>query len=834
MSFSHTNAVKPILYIYLGIFFMAMLLVVPGCSPGPEDWQPAPGPLTTRWTQQVSPENVLSEYPRPQIVRSEWLNLNGLWEFAVTAMDAPKPSEFDETILVPFPVESSLSGLMRKVKETERIWYRREFEIPEDWQGRRLLLHFGAVDWEAQVYINSKEVGRHRGGYDAFGFDITDSLKTKGRQELVVAVWDPSSGGSQTVGKQSSQPRGIFYTPSSGIWRTVWLEPVPENYIREIRMIPDVDQEFLQLTVFAAGKTGAESSEAEIRITATAEGKLMGEGEGRPGETIFVPISEVRLWSPDSPFLYDLQISLGTGGQALTDRVKSYFAMRKISLGKDAAGITRLLLNNAFVFQLGPLDQGFWPDGLYTAPTDEALRYDVEVMKQMGFNMVRKHVKVEPDRWYYWCDKLGLMVWQDMPNGKNDTPAAQQQFEQELKSVILGLFNHPCIVMWVPFNEGWGQYDSERITTWLRELDPSRLINHASGWHDRGVSDVHDVHSYPDPKSPEPEPDRAAVLGEFGGLGFNVAGHSWNQEGWGYDLLADKEGLARRYENLFQQLLPLITEPGLSAAVYTQISDIETENNGLMTYDREIIKIEPETAALAHQGYLPPQVLYPADIFVDKVEIAFACVRPGAEIHYTLDGSEPTKESALYAGPILIEETTTINIRAFWEEDISSQVNSFNLHKISPRSGEVGGMGEPGLATTLYLGEWDRLPDFTRLSPHRTFIHPIFSLTGTEKEENFGLKFEGMITIPQTGVYVFYTLSDDGSRLFIGDQLVVENDGLHGIKEAQGAVALEAGIHPVRVIYFQKRGGKGLDVQFQGPGVQKQSIPAESLSYRAR
>ena len=822
------KTIKRFLYIYVVIFVFGIVLTIQGCSPEPEDWQPAEGPLQTRWTHQVSPENVLPEYPRPQMVRPDWLNLNGLWELAITTKDAERPVEFHDTILVPFPVESALSGIMTKVQETERIWYRREFEVPDGWHGRRLLLHFGAVDWEAQVYVNGEEVGQHQGGYDAFYFDITDLIKAQGRQELVVSVWDPSSRGSQPIGKQSSQPRGIFYTPSSGIWRTVWLEPVPEDYIREIRMVPDVDRGRLLLTVFAGGDV----KDSDIKVLALAEGKSVAEVKGRLGEEIKLPIPDIRLWSPDSPFLYDLQISLGTGDTPGTDRVDSYFAMRKISLGKGEAGITRLLLNNIFVFQLGPLDQGFWPDGLYTAPTDEALRYDIDVMKQMGFNMVRKHVKVEPDRWYYWCDKLGLLVWQDMPSGKNETDTDKRQFERELKAVILGLFNHPCIVMWVPFNEGWGQYDSDRITKWLRDLDPSRLINHASGWHDRGVSDVHDVHSYPDPISPDPEPDRAAVLGEFGGLGFNVTGHSWNQEGWGYDLLQDQEGLARRYENLFQQLLPLISEPGLSAAVYTQVSDIESENNGLMTYDREIIKIEPGIASQIHQGYLPPQILYPADIFVDLAEIALECLKSGAVIHYTLDGTEPSEESPIYTSPILIEQTSTIKVRAFWEGGVHSRVDTFILNKVSPRKAGEESRGEPGLATALYLGQWDNLPDFNELSPQKTLISHMFNLAETKEEQNFGLKFEGLITIPKTGVYIFYTLSDDGSRLFIGDRVVVDNDGLHGTKEANGAVALEAGMHPIRVIFFQKQGDKGLDVQLQGPGIKKQSIPAESLSHR--
>ncbi len=503
----------------------AILWLLLFCSFVRADWAPAKGPLVTRWVKEVSPKNAHPEYPRPQMVRNGWRNLNGLWEYAIAPKDDSQPRKYDGQILVPFPIESALSGVMKAVGQDNRLWYRRTFEAPKKWAGRRTLLHFGAVDWDATVWVNGKQVGDHRGGYDPFTFDITDTLKATGPQELVVSVWDPTDAGTQPRGKQVAEPRGIWYTAVTGIWRTVWLEAVPKTYIESIKIVPDLDSASVRLVAKCSGETAA------CRIEARAKDWLFtrGKGQGKPGEEFVVKIKTPQLWSPDSPFLYDLTLTLKDENGKTLDSVDSYFGMRKIEVKKDKDGINRLWLNNKVLFQFGLLDQGWWPDGLYAAPTDAALRYDIETLKKLGCNMLRKHVKVEPDRLYYWCDKLGLMVWQDMPNGDRHIRGNQRdierseesakQFELELTRVIEAYRNHPCIVMWVPFNEGWGQYDTARIVDLIRGIDPSRLVDNASGWADRGVGDVSDIHRYPGPAAPPTEEKRAGVLGEFGGLG---------------------------------------------------------------------------------------------------------------------------------------------------------------------------------------------------------------------------------------------------------------------------------------------------------------------------
>jgi beta-galactosidase/beta-glucuronidase len=436
----------------------------------------AESPLKTCWAKDVSPENALPEYPRPQMVRPDWKNLNGLWELEITPLKNGLPENFSSKILVPYPVESALAGIAKRVDETQRIWYRRTFKIPSKWNNKRILLHFGAIDWESEVFIDGHKLGLHRGGYDAFCYDITDALSGKKDHEVIVGVWDPSDQGGQAHGKQKKNPQGIFYTPTSGIWQTVWLEPVSDAYIKDIKIFPDVDGGRLRVKTEIEGQKDGN----RIKCEAFSAGASIADFTGLHGEETILYIPDARLWSPEDPYLYDLKLSLLDKDGKILDMIDSYFAMRKTSLGKDEKGITRLFLNNKFIFQLGLLDQGFWPDGLYTAPTDTALRYDIEVMKEMGFNMVRKHVKIEPDRWYYWCDRLGLLVWQDMPNAKNSTAEEKAQFELELERLILGRFNHPSIIMWVPFNEGWGQYDSARITEKIKDMDPTRLVNHAS------------------------------------------------------------------------------------------------------------------------------------------------------------------------------------------------------------------------------------------------------------------------------------------------------------------------------------------------------------------
>jgi hypothetical protein len=565
------------------------------------------------------------------MVRKDWLNLNGLWDYAITARDAEQPEKFDGEILVPFPCESALSGVMKPVNKDKRLWYRRTFRVPRKWKGQRVLLHFGAVDWDTTVWVNGKELGNHKGGYDAFTFDITNALKTSGSQEIVLSVWDPTNDGSQPRGKQVKKPGGIMYTAVTGIWQTVWLEPVPESYVKAIKIVPDIDAQKVEVTLNLSASAG------ENLVTVTLlGGKKKGprgtariRGDGGPvTRSLKLPVKDAKLWSPDSPFLYGLKITV-TGDDGVTDELSSYFGMRKIEVRKDEAGINRLFLNGKSLFQYGPLDQGWWPDGLYTAPTDEALRYDIEVLKKIGCNMLRKHVKIEPARLYYWCDKLGLMVWQDMASGNNKGDEARKQFELELKRMVENFYNHPSIIMWVPFNEGWGQHDTPRYSKLVKEWDPTRLVNEASGWTNRGSGDVRDIHSYPGPAAPPNEEKRVAVLGEFGGLGLPVKGHTWQDEkNWGYRSYETREQLTEAYVTLLGRLRPLIGR-GLSAAVYTQTTDVEVEVNGYMTYDRAMIKADArQMAEAARKLYLPPPIIK---------TVVPTSERRGIEWSYTID-----------------------------------------------------------------------------------------------------------------------------------------------------------------------------------------------------
>ncbi len=567
---------------WLGVVIFS-LLVLPVRS---AEWKPGVGPLMTRWAKDVSPDKVLIEYPRPQMVRGDWLNLNGLW-------DVKLGDGTESPILVPFPIESALSGVM---KHSDRMTYRRNFEVPPGWSGRRILLHFGAVDWETKVSVNGKEIGSHRGGYDGFSFDITAALNSVGRQQIQVEVFDPTDLGGQPRGKQKLKSGSIMYTPSSGIWQTVWLEPVSENHIDALKMVPDLDGGFLKLTVTGHGVVHAVVSDS---------GREIAQVSGAAGSELKLAIPDPKRWSPDSPFLYDLRVTLKSNDQVV-DSVTSYFGMRKISLGKDKKGVTRMMLNGEFVFQVGPLDQGFWPDGIYTAPTDDALRFDVEETKRFGFNVTRKHIKVEPDRWYYWCDKLGLLVWQDMPSVNSYTdkpqPIDKPQFKTELVRMVQQCWNHPSIIMWVVFNESQGQHDTEALVSEVKALDPSRLVNNASGDTDKQCGDVIDKHSYPGPESPKPEKDRAAVLGEFGGLGLPIEGHTWSQKTWGYKDTKNMQDLTLGYEKLLEKSWLLNAESGLSAVIYTQLTDVESECNGLMTYDREVRKISHERGTAANTG----------------------------------------------------------------------------------------------------------------------------------------------------------------------------------------------------------------------------------------
>ena len=567
------------------------------------DWKPAENPLTTPWTSLVNPNHPLPEYPRPQMARREWVNLNGLWDYAIVPQQGSTPEKYDGRILVPFAVESALSGVKRALTPEQRLWYRRTFTAPK-LNGKRLLLHFGAVDWRAEVWINGKAVGKHEGGYDPFTFDITNELKGKGLEEIVVAVWDPTDAGPQPRGKQVLNPNSIWYTAVSGIWQTVWLEPVAENYITGLSLTPDLDAKKLRFKVLSQGA-------GDFTATVKLAGKTIGKISGKLNEPAEIEITDVKPWSPDSPTLYDLDISLTSG-----DHVSSYFGMRKIEMRKDSAGFNRLFLNGEPLFHIGTLDQGWWPDGLYTAPTDAALRFDVETLKRLGFNMCRKHVKVEPARYYYWCDKLGLMIWQDLPSAmpkghgsvKSGSDAdveftveEDEIFRRELGALIRNLGSVTSLIAWVPINEGWGQHETNGILKWVKSLDESRLVDGPSGWEDRGYGDMKDRHSYPGPDMFPVMPNRASVLGEFGGLGLPVDGHLWwNKRNWGYRTFADRAALQTAYDDLMEKLAPLVGH-GLAAAIYTQTTDVEGEVNGLMTYDRKVLKFDAARMAQQHR-----------------------------------------------------------------------------------------------------------------------------------------------------------------------------------------------------------------------------------------
>ena len=582
--------------------FLTILFVLALCSSTFAQWKPAGDKIKTSWGEQLDPKNVLPEYPRPIMERSDWKNLNGLWKYAITPKGTPAPAAYQGDILVPFAVESSLSGVGKMINEKEELWYQRTFDVPSAWRGKQILLHFGAVDWKAEVWVNDVKVGEHTGGFTPFYFDIT-SVLNKGNNDLVVKVWDPSDRGEQPRGKQIANPHGIWYTPVTGIWQTVWLEPVATQYITNLKTTPDIDNNSVKVEV-AANTTSADKVEVKV-----FDGKnLVAKGAALNGVPVELAMpTNAKLWSPDSPFLYNMEVTLYKDGKAI-DQVKSYTAMRKYSIRKGQNGITRLQLNNKDYFQFGPLDQGWWPDGLYTAPTDEALVYDLKKTKDFGYNMVRKHVKVEPARWYTHCDQLGLIVWQDMPNGGPSpqwqarnyfngrevirSAASEANYRKEWKEIIDCLYSYPSIAVWVPFNEAWGQFKTPEIVAWTKEYDPSRLVNPASGGNHYTCGDILDLHHYPGPNMFLYDPRRATVLGEYGGIGLVVEGNTWvnDKKNWGYVKFNTSDEVTNEYIKYGKHLLELI-QKGFSAAVYTQTTDVEGEINGLMTYDRKVIKM---------------------------------------------------------------------------------------------------------------------------------------------------------------------------------------------------------------------------------------------------
>lgn len=578
-------------------------------------WKPAGDKIKTKWAEQINPQNVLPEYPRPQLERTDWVNLNGEWEYAIKPKGEVEPNSFDGNILVPFAVESSLSGVQKEVGENNELWYKRSFAVPANWKNKDVVLNFGAVDWKADVFVNDILIGSHQGGFTPFSFNITPYLTGKSNQKLVVRVWDPSDRGYQPRGKQTSNPEGIWYTPVTGIWQTVWLEPVATNHITSVKSIPNIDNGTMNVTV----GTSQPCNTAVVEVKLLDKGQVVASAKGIQGKELRLAVQNPTLWDTSNPYLYDMKVSLTKDGKVVDD-VKSYTAFRKISSKRDANGMMRMQLNNKNLFQYGPLDQGWWPDGLYTAPTDEALLYDIVKTKDWGFNMIRKHVKVEPARWYYHCDKEGILVWQDMPSGdmgnqwaphtynggtdKERSSASIANYYQEWKEIMDLCVSHPSVVVWVPFNEAWGQFDTEKVAEWTKNYDPSRLVNPASGGNHRACGDILDLHNYPGPSMFLFDPQRVTVLGEYGGIGLPLENHLWwNKRNWGYVQFKNSDEVTAEYVKYANELKELV-DRGFSAAVYTQTTDVEGEVNGLMTYDRKEIKINEAAVKKANQAVI--------------------------------------------------------------------------------------------------------------------------------------------------------------------------------------------------------------------------------------
>jgi len=606
-------------------------------------WRLANGPLMTKWSGQVSADSALPEYPRPQMIRQKWLNLNDAWDYQVTEKGMETvPESYRGKILVPFPLESALSGVMRALQPAERLWYHRAFTLPDDWRGKQILLHFEAVDWESSAFLNGKEIGRHRGGFDSFHFDITKFLNPSGPQELVLSVWDPTNTSWQLRGKQTLHPAGASYTACSGIWQTVWLEPVDVEHIQSLRMVSDLLTGVLRVTVegrianqpmvieasafdgahMVGAATAQAGSELSPEVWANKVKFYKGSGDTFTTE-LEIPIANAKRWSVENPFLYDLKLVMRAPDGTLKDSVQSYFGMRSISVGHDDKGNTRLLLNGQPILLCGALDQGYWPDGVYTAPMDEALRFDIEFAKSLGLNALRKHVKHERKRWYYWADKLGILVFQDFPSGNEgdphtDMPRSEEAFQQnfsERKRLIEQHWNHPSIVCWVMFNEGWGQCNTLRYAAWAKKFDPSRLIDEASGFPWHGGGDIADNHGGVPPRFAE----KIGITSEDGGFGLGGKGHVWPLGTiWTYRTCDPETGavisgmmkqahghlpdvdtrtiawMTTHVGDLYKQFLADADETGQSGDFFCQLVDVETECDGLISYDRAVIKVDAE------------------------------------------------------------------------------------------------------------------------------------------------------------------------------------------------------------------------------------------------
>ena len=612
---------------------IAALLAVAGTLSA-QNWTPAGNRIKTKWAEEVSPTNAHPEYPRPQMLRPEWKSLNGLWDYAVTPKSEARPKTFDGKILVPFAIESSLSGVGKALTPDDALWYSTTFSVPSNWKGKRLILNFDAVDWKAEVFVNDIKVGSHTGGYTRFSLDVTPYVKN-GSNSLVVRVEDASDNDFQPRGKQVKEPRGIWYTSVSGIWQSVWIEPVAPAHITDYNVVSSVADKAINVTVDAAGVQEGDvvkvflldggigySTETANAAKPAADGmySVLASGMAVPGGTVTLNVRNPKLWSPESPYIYGLDIQILRAGKVI-DRVAAYAPMREVSAYRKNGNTLLMGLNGEGLFQLGPLDQGWWPDGLYTAPTDEALKFDIQKTKDFGFNMIRKHVKVEPDRWYYYCDQLGMIVWQDMPSfavskkwgmyyyGEGEdwpaSPEAKANYYKEWGEILNQFKKFQCIAVWVPFNEAWSQFDTKDVVAFTKRTDPTRLVNQSSGgsWEE-GVGDILDNHHYPYPAFRMWDKNMINVLGEYGGIGFPVQGHLWQADkNWGYVQYKSGDEVLAEYADFAEQLKQLIKQ-GCSAAVYTQTTDVEIEVNGLMTYDRKVIKMDENKLRAVNEGII--------------------------------------------------------------------------------------------------------------------------------------------------------------------------------------------------------------------------------------
>ncbi len=614
----------PIMKSRLIITLAAALVAVTGASA--QTWAPAGDRIKTKWAEDVSPANAHPEYPRPQMVRADWKSLNGLWDYAITPKTAVRPEVFDGKILVPFAVESSLSGVGKSFTPDDALWYKTVFTVPSAWKDKRLKLNFEAVDWKADVYLNDILIGTHTGGYTHFSFDVTPYLK-KGTNTLVLRVTDATDDDFQPRGKQVKKPSGIWYTAVSGIWQSVWLEPVAPTHVTDFNVVSNIKENSIDVMVDAAGTREGDIIQVTLReggvgySTETGQaGKVVAKGMVVPGGKATLTVADPQLWSPDHPYLYGMDIEVVRAGKTV-DKVKAYTAMREIAVYRKNSNTKLMGINGEAIFQLGPLDQGWWPDGLYTAPTDEALKYDVQKTKDFGFNMIRKHIKVEPDRWFYYCDQIGIVVWQDMPSfggskkwgmyyyGEGEdfpaTPEAKANYYKEWGEIMNQVKKFQCVVVWVPFNEAWSQFDTKEVVAFTKRLDPTRLVNQSSGGNwEEGVGDILDNHHYPYPAFRMWDKNMINVLGEYGGIGLPLRGHLWQEDrNWGYVQYKNGDEVLAEYTDFAEQLKQLIKQ-GCCAAVYTQTTDVEGEVNGLMTYDRKVIKMDEKKLREVNLGII--------------------------------------------------------------------------------------------------------------------------------------------------------------------------------------------------------------------------------------